>query len=71
MKNLNTDDFETKVLSDNGNEYVKVSVKSEKFAKTINKYCGDSSFAKPGIELFLGTETFNKIIKNFKKEQNF
>lgn len=67
MKKISTDDFEAKIINEEGNEYVKVIVKSEEFSKAINKHCGDSSFSKAGMELFLGMETFNKITKNFKK----
>lgn len=67
MKEISTADFEAKVLNEEGSEYVKVIVKSEEFAKVINKHCGDSSFGKVGMELFLGMETFNKITKNLKK----
>lgn len=67
MKKISTDDFEAKVINEEGIEYVKLTVKSEEFANAINKHCGDSSFGKAGMELFLGIETFNKITKNFKK----
>jgi hypothetical protein len=67
MKKISTDDFEAKIINEEGSEYVKVIVKSENFAKAINKHCGDSSFGQVGMELFLGMETFNKITENFKK----
>lgn len=67
MKDINTNDFEAKFINESGSEYVKVTVKSEEFAKAINKHCGDSSFTKTGMELYLGTETFNEIIEIFKK----
>jgi hypothetical protein len=67
MKKITTDDFEAKIINEEGNEYVKVNIKSEEFAKAINKHCGDSSFGKVGFELFLGLETFNTITENFKK----
>lgn len=67
MKKIITDDFEAKFFNEEGTEYVKVIVKSEEFAKAINNHCGDSSFGKAGMELFLGIETFNEITKNLKK----
>lgn len=67
MKKISTDDFDAKIINEGGDEYVKVIIKSEEFAKAINKHCGDYSFGKVGMELFLGTETFNKITENFKK----
>lgn len=67
MKKISTDDFEAKVINEEGTEYVKVIVKSDEFAKALNKHCGDPSFGKVGMELFLGLETFNEITENFKK----